>query len=189
MTQAAQAVNGETGEPIQANADGTIEGHVMDGVVLVSVVDGDPNQIIHTHETTTQSSPKKRKIKELSEPASKVVKLTSRLKGREQSIKDLRKEIMSMQTRVNDQTIQLQAKEVEYSDLRATYDNLKVDHAKLLGQLEEAEKWKLMVGDVMSMAQTVVAQSGAQLVSTHVPVSQALTMHSQEGDVEEQQVQ
>jgi len=182
LTQAAQAVNGETGEPVQAHPDGTIDGVSMDGVVLVSVVDGDPNQLM-TQEQAGQT-PKKRKNKEMSEPASKVVKLTSRLKGREQSIKDLRKEIMAMQSRINDQTLQLQAKDVEYTDLRATYDQLKVDHAKLLGQLEEAEKWKVMVGDVMSMAQTVVAQSGAQLVN----VPQSLTHHTQEG-MEEQQHQ
>lgn len=97
----------------------------MDGVVLVSVVDGDPNMVAAGGDggqqivQTSASTPKKRKSKgEPSESATKVNKLTSRLRGREQSIKDLRKEIAAMQQKIADQTLQLQAKDVEYAEMK-----------------------------------------------------------------------
>ena len=57
--------------------------------------------------------------------------------------------------------MQLQARDIEFSELKANYEALKIEYAKVQGQLEEADKWKNMVGEIMSMARTVVTNREA----------------------------
>jgi len=91
----------------------------------------------------------------------KASRLSTRLRSRDQDLKGMRKELMDMQRKSNDQTMQLQARDIEFSELKANYEALKIEYAKVQGQLEEADKWKNMVGEIMSMARTVVTNREA----------------------------
>jgi len=148
---------------------------MADGTVLVSVVEGQDGQQMylvnkdgqHQQMQIVQAAPKPRPKRKRGSGEDdeykyeKASRLSARLRGRDQDIKGMRKELMDLQRKFNDNALQIQSKDMEFEQLKANSEALQMEVAKVQGQLEEADKWKQMVGEVMSMARTVVAQREA----------------------------